>query len=256
MAENTNNYETLDDIVFKTRNREYGAFYLRSKYKKYAVIAFLISFVLVGTIVAYPVVQAYYNKNRLAKKMEKSVVMEMEKLDENLPPPPPPPPPPAEVEAQTRVTKLVVKDTVKEEVVLATVDEQKEDVSNVAPPDEIKIEEKKDEVVEEEEPELYFVEEPASFQGGDVNTFRAWVQSNMIYPTAAQEAGISGKITVQFAVNSKGKVVDAKIIRGVHPELDKEAIRGILASPPWTPGKQGGRAVKQVFVIPIIFQLQ
>jgi len=100
------------------------------------------------------------------------------------------------------------------------------------------------------------VEEPASFQGGDVGTFRIWVQSNMVYPTAASEAGISGKVIVQFAVNSHGKVVDAKVLRGVHPELDKEAVRCILSSPSWAPGKQGGRAVKQQFVIPIIFQLQ
>ena len=51
-------------------------------------------------------------------------------------------------------------------------------------------------------------------------------------------------------------IVDAKVLRGVHPELDKEAIRCILSSPKWIPGKQGGKSVKQQFVIPIVFQLQ
>jgi TonB family protein len=123
------------------------------------------------------------------------------------------------------------------------------------PPEEIKIEERKDEVVQEDEPAFVIVEENATFQGGDVNTFRIWVQKNMVYPTAAAEAGIKGKVIVQFAVNSRGRVCDAKVLRGVQPILDKEAIRAIMSSPPWTPGKQGGKSIKQQFVIPIIFSL-
>jgi periplasmic protein TonB len=259
MSENVNNtenrYESLDEIVFKSRNKEYGAYYLRKGYKKFAIIAFFISFAIIGSAVAYPVLEAYYNKRKLAKKLEKNVLMEMEKLNEDMPPPPPPPPPPAAIEAQVKFKAPVVVDTVKEELTLATVDDLK-DVGNETPPEEMVVEEKKDVVVEAEEPVFVIVEENASFQGGDINSFRIWVQQSMVYPTAAAEAGISGKVIVQFAVNSKGLVVDAKVLRGVHPELDKEAVRCILASPHWSPGKQGGKSVKQQFVIPIIFQLQ
>lgn len=111
------------------------------------------------------------------------------------------------------------------------------------------------EEIKQEEPVFQIVEEPASFQGGDINTFRIWVQSNISYPDSAVKAGISGKVLVQFAVNSKGKVVDTKILRGVHPILDKEALKAVFSSPAWSPGKQGGRAVKQQFVIPILFQM-
>lgn len=111
-------------------------------------------------------------------------------------------------------------------------------------------------VVTCEEPAFVIVEENASFQGGDVNTFRIWVQQNMVYPTAAAEAGISGRVIVQFSVNSKGFVCDARVLQGVHPELDKETIRAILKSPQWVPGKQGGKPVKQQFIIPLVFQLQ
>ena len=260
MSENVNNteqngYESLDDIVFSKRNKEYGAYYLRKGYKKFAIIAFLISFVIVGTTVAYPVLEAYYNKSKMAKKLLKNVSMEMEKLNDELPPPPPPPPPPAAIEAQVKFKAPVVVDTLKEEVTLATVDDLK-DVGNETPPEEMVVEEKKSEVLEAEEPVFLVVEENASFQGGDIGSFRIWVQQNMVYPTAAAEAGIAGKVIVQFAVNSKGMLVDAKVMRGVHPEIDKEALRCILSSPRWSPGKQGGKSVKQSFVIPIIFQLQ
>lgn len=100
------------------------------------------------------------------------------------------------------------------------------------------------------------VEEPASFQGGDVNSFRDWVTKNLKYPIIAVEKGISGKVYVQYAINSKGDVVDVKVVRGVDPSLDKEAIRVISSSPKWEPAKQKGTKVKQQFTIPIAFQLQ
>jgi len=249
-------YISMDDIVFEGRNKEYGAYYLRKHYRKFATIAFFVAFFGIAAAVVSPVLAAYQNKHKITKKIEKSVLMEMEKLDENLAPPPPPPPPP-EVEAQAKFTAPVVVDTVKAEVKIATIDEIKEVVAE-APPEEIKIEEDQgtEEVQEEYEPPFIIVEENASFKGGDVNTFRSWVQTNIVYPPVAAEAGISGKVFVQFCVNSKGVVCDVKILRGVHPELDKEVIRCINTSPAWGPAKQGGKAVKQQFVMPIIFQIQ
>jgi protein TonB len=113
-----------------------------------------------------------------------------------------------------------------------------------------------DQVIVEDEPAFVFVEEQATFQGGDLNSFRDWVQKNLVYPPVAVENGIFGRVTVQFAVNSRGEVVDVKILRGVDPSLDKETIRVIMSSPKWGSAKQGGRAVKQQFVMPVIFQLQ
>jgi protein TonB len=249
-------YISMDDIVFEGRNKEYGAYYLRKRYKRFATIAFFVAFIGIAAAVVSPVIAAYQNKNKIARKFEKNVVMEMEKLDENLAPPPPPPPPP-EAEVQARFTAPVVVDTVKEDVKIATIDEAREVVAEL-PPEEIKIDENQgaEEVQEEYEPPFIIVEENASFKGGDVNTFRSWVQQTIVYPPIAAEAGISGKVFVQFCVNSKGVVCDIKVLRGVHPELDKEVVRCINLSPAWGPAKQGGKAVKQQFVMPIIFQLQ
>jgi TonB family protein len=108
----------------------------------------------------------------------------------------------------------------------------------------------------EEEPVFIFVEESATFQGGDVSKFREWVQNNLVYPQAAAENGIYGKVFVQFAINSRGETTDVKVLRGVDSELDKETIRVILSSPRWAAAKQGGRVVKQQFVIPVLFTLQ
>jgi TonB family protein len=99
-----------------------------------------------------------------------------------------------------------------------------------------------------------FVDEQATFMGGDINTFRVWVQSNLMYPAEAVKNGIFGRVTVQFAVNYKGEVVNIKILHGVHPLIDKETIRVINSSPKWVAARQNGRVVNQLFVIPVIFQ--
>ena len=50
--------ESLDDIVFKGRNQEYGAYYIRKKYNKYVLLAFMISFVIVTTAAVVPLIEA------------------------------------------------------------------------------------------------------------------------------------------------------------------------------------------------------
>ena len=108
----------------------------------------------------------------------------------------------------------------------------------------------------EEEVPFIIVEDMPKFQGGDQNTFRVWIQQNLKYPEIAAENGISGKVYVNFVVNKSGEVVDAKVVRGVDPSLDQEALRVVRSSPKWTPGKQRGKAVKVQFTFPIVFVLQ
>jgi periplasmic protein TonB len=103
---------------------------------------------------------------------------------------------------------------------------------------------------------VWFVEEQASFQGGDISTFNTWVKGQVRYPYKAVDDRISGKVVVQFSVNREGKIVDVKIIKSVHPLLDSEALRVIQSSPRWTPAKQSGNAVTQNFVFPVTFTLQ
>lgn len=109
----------------------------------------------------------------------------------------------------------------------------------------------------EEEEVFYIVEDMPTFNGGQpAIEFRKYIAQNLRYPDIAAENGISGRVIVQFAVNGKGRVVDANVVAGVDPALDKEAIRVVMSSPPWTPGKQRGKPVKVLFTFPINFVLQ
>ena len=117
-------------------------------------------------------------------------------------------------------------------------------------------EEVQEEVVEEEAIPFALVEEKPQFQGGDANTFSKWVSQHLEYPEIAKENGVSGRVMVQFTVNPNGSVSDVKVLRGVDPSLDREAVRVIQSSPKWTPGKQRDRAVKVTYQFPVIFQLR
>ena len=113
-----------------------------------------------------------------------------------------------------------------------------------------------EEVVEEEAIPFQLVEEKPSFQGGDANQFSKWVNSRLVYPEIAKENGVSGRVTLQFTVEKDGSVTKVRVLRGVDPSLDKEAVRVVSMSPKWKPGKQRDRAVPVTYTFPVIFQLR
>lgn len=63
---------------------------------------------------------------------------------------------------------------------------------------------------------------------------------NIKYPTKAIESKIQGRVIVQFVVNKDGSISNAKVVRSVDPDLDKEALRVINSMPQWKPGMQKG----------------
>ncbi len=113
-----------------------------------------------------------------------------------------------------------------------------------------------EEEVEEEAIPFQLVEEKPSFQGGDANQFSKWVNGKLNYPEIAKENGVQGRVTLQFTVEKDGSVTKVKVLRGVDPSLDKEAVRVVSMSPKWKPGKQRDRAVPVTYTFPVIFQLR
>jgi TonB family protein len=99
------------------------------------------------------------------------------------------------------------------------------------------------------------VEQMPEFLGG-MNAMQQFLMKSVLYPQAAREKGIQGKVYVTFVVGKEGSVSNVKIVRGVHPLLDAEALRVVNAMPKWTPGKQSGKDVAVQFTIPIKFTLQ
>ncbi len=112
-----------------------------------------------------------------------------------------------------------------------------------------------EEEAEENQPVFIIVEEMPEFPGG-MKALTSYIAKAIKYPVIAQENGIQGKVYVSFVVDTKGRVTNAKVIRGVDPALDEEALRVVNSLPLWKPGRQGGKAVRVSFSVPISFVLQ
>mgnify|MGYP003289544139 CR=1 FL=1 len=99
------------------------------------------------------------------------------------------------------------------------------------------------------------VEVKPTFQDGDANAFAMWVAQQIVYPETAKESGASGRVILQFTIAKDGSVTDVKVVRGVHPDLDKEVVRVVTSSPKWNPGKHKGQAVPVMFTFPVVFKM-
>jgi protein TonB len=258
MAKDKVKAPAFDDIVFEDRNKEYGAYKLRTKYNRTVVVALIIGIMILGTAVITPYINAKAVGNRKAKA-ELQVEIKLENLDtpENVAPPPPPPPPPTEVLQQQKYVPPVVVDSIKPE-----------DVSQLMTADQAQIEVKNEEVVEivsevkeevqEEDPEavpFVVVEEMPMYPGGDTELLK-YIAEHTNYPEVAKENNIQGRVIVRFCVTSKGGVSQVSILKGVDPELDAEAIRVVNTLPTFKPGKQGGKPVPVWYMVPITFTLK
>lgn len=98
-------------------------------------------------------------------------------------------------------------------------------------------------------------EEMPEFPGGE-GALKQYIINNTNYPESAKEKGIHGRVYVAFKITKEGKVTDARIARGVHPPMDKEAVRVVNSMPDWKPGKQDGKPVDVTYTVPVDFVLK
>lgn len=95
-----------------------------------------------------------------------------------------------------------------------------------------------------------------TFMGKDKNEFSKWVKEHQRYPQKAKKAGIQGRVAVGFTIDEKGRMTDVKLVRGVHPLLDKEALRVIKSAPKkWSPGTRNGRPFAFKYTMAVGFAL-
>lgn len=98
-------------------------------------------------------------------------------------------------------------------------------------------------------------DEMPEFPGG-MGECMKHINSNIIYPAEAHSKGEQGRVIVQFVVEKDGRLTNAKVVRGISPTLDAEAVRLVGTMPAWTPGKVKGEAVRCKYTIPVMFRLQ
>ncbi len=164
-----------------------------------------------------------------------------------VPPTEQPPPPPPQVQ-QPQVVEVPDEEEIKEEIKVNL---------DVEVTDQTKIEEIVVAAAEpEEESEQIFtiVEESATPKGG-MSAFYKYLNDKIKYPPQARRMGIEGKVFVEFVIAKDGTLTEVKVIKGIGAGCDEEAIRIVQAAPPWNPGKQRGKPVRQRYTLPIFFKL-
>ncbi|MBN2683043.1 MAG: energy transducer TonB [Bacteroidales bacterium] len=110
----------------------------------------------------------------------------------------------------------------------------------------------------EPEPEPFpyvLVEDKPVFGKGDADLIN-YLAKSIVYPPDAVEIGLKGKVFVEFVISKDGSVKDVKIVRGIHPLLDNEALRVVKNMPNWKPGMQRKVPVPVSFIVPIKYELE
>ena len=160
---------------------------------------------------------------------------------------PPEPPKKVEVKVIADLLQVVTNDTKIETSM--TFDEFDEDAEVFQ-----EVEVVEEEIVDDEP--FLIVETMPSFQGGDLNTFRNWVQSNVRFPQIALENGIQGTVVLSFVIEKDGSLTNIQVLRTPDRSLSEEATRVLSKSPKWSPGKQRNQVVRVKYNLPVVFRVQ
>ncbi len=273
------------DLVFEGKNKDFGAYVLRTespkRHNKAVLYTLLGAILLVGIIIGTVTVNNILAERALRDQAEQEEVIvdmnteepedepEQEKLEQ-----PKPEVLPEEVLNTVKVTELAIvqDDQVKKEDEIKTQDELKETETAFGQKDNDKgtedrnvtrtlkeevVVEKKVEPEKKAEPEQIFksVEQPPTFPGGEAALMK-YLSSHIQYPTMAQENNVQGRVVVQFVVEKDGHVGEVKVVRSVDKDLDREAVRVCKSLPKFTPGRQNGQAVRVWYTLPVNFKLQ
>ncbi len=107
---------------------------------------------------------------------------------------------------------------------------------------------------EEERTDGIIVDSIPHYPGG-ISSFMKWLDSVMVYPPACIREKIQGTVTVAFIIDTDGKMKDPRIISSSHRHLSNEVLRALHLMKPWKPAKKRGRAIKAQVTIPIIFEI-
>ena len=270
------------DLVFEGKNKDFGAYIIRTESAKrhnLAVLWTLIGALVVSTL-TFGLVKAnkYLEERKIAGQQEQTKVLvdftqKSEEPEQQIVEPEKPEVLQEEVLNSVKVTErqIVEDDQVRKEDEILTQDEkeqtdfafgqtnvdngQTDRINFQTAVNEVVVEKPVEKPVEKTEEVFQSVEQMPQFPGGEVALMK-FLQSHINYPPMAAENGVQGRVVVQFVVDKTGRVGEVIIARSVDKDLDKEAVRVCKSLPKFTPGRQNGQPVSVWYTLPVTFKLQ
>lgn len=273
--ENLNYNPSLDEIVFENRNKEYGAYDLRSSYRRILTRSVIIGTLIFCIAAITPFVVMKIKQLAAKEKTEVDanlieILPEEQVKEEIVEKEETPPPPPPKVEEKIEILQNVVPEPVKApkvETPPPPISEQLKTTTGLinqegvkqtahipppvqAPPKAAAVESKAPSTTEVYES----VDQEAEFPGS-LNSFRNKIAEN--FDNSAMEGGEGTlKTTVTFIVERDGSISDVKA-SGSNSDFNSEAVRTVKSiRTKWVPAKINGQPVRQRFRLPLTMNFE
>jgi protein TonB len=258
------------ELVFKNRNKAYGAYQLRAQSSTITVRSVLIVVPIFIMLFAGPMLYRKFFSAQIEPRLLSTPVEVLTVLPAaSKAPPKKEEPPKAELAtAKLKTVKLPSRITVTERPEFEETPPSVKDMENAviaqvtqagkimhetaAPPagngkGTLPVE---DDIVYGTESLEKFPE----FEGG-MAAWAKFIQHNLRYPEIAVEQGTQGKVFVSFVVEKDGSISDVSVVKGIGSGCDEEALRVIRKSPRWKPGMQQNIPVRVRYNMPLSFIL-
>jgi len=251
--------QSMDDLVFENRNKEYGAYAIRKTYADNLNKALLFVFGVLVATVMLPLVLPLSSIDSLPTlpgrvfivlKDEPTIVVEKVKQKSV-----------AAIRKAVRDVAPVVTssaETLAESQVREVVTGSDAGVEGGETPSAGDVSVGLEEVgmpAVTEEPKVWIIAEVMPHYNGGMEAMTKYLQKKLRYPPVARRTNAEGLVYVSFIVNTDGSVIQVKVIKGISKECDEEAVRVISAMPAWSAGRQGNIPVMVRMVLPIKFKL-
>jgi protein TonB len=258
-------YETTgpswDDVIFESRNKEYGAYYIRKSYDQNVAKGFFTALLIAVCV---------FGAIQVASLLNAKIVIAppLGKGTDIILPPLIIPDPPA-IKQEVRSERKSNPDffrvaTMKELAEIPTVEQTTPSTiggeagkTGVSTSDV-----NQGQLVVAESPsivkplEIFTIAEIMPEYEGGLKAMARFLSKQINYPANARAMGQEGTVYVQFVVNTEGQVVDIEVIKGVCATLEREAVRVVALMTKWKPGLQHNVPVNVRMVLPIKFQLE
>lgn len=263
-----NNSQKMNEIIFANRNKNYGAYAIRSAYNSVVLKSIFIvtSSVFIFSFGLYLIYRSNVQKETVYTGTNDSVQVtffdnkpdDFEKPKEKTPPKTP-------AAFKSAVLSTNISDTTTIENNNNVVNGNQDPNGNpngdpnansslgtgtaTAPPTTYS-----PAIIEE--PTAFPSENP-EFEGGN-RALLDFIAKNIVYPGLARDAGAEGTVYVSFIIDETGSVENAKVLKGIGYGCDEESVRVINKIPKFKkPGRNThGKPVKVIYNIPIKFKLK
>jgi periplasmic protein TonB len=243
-----------DDVVFENRNKEYGAYPMRKEYSKRLTIGLGISVSVMAILILLAdfisnvetdpiiphIIVCNLGQPPIVVENKKPLLEQVKSRQKN-----------NRITNRPTVTMQPVAEPVETRVEEPTLPGDNRGVEYSQPGPSTTITETP--VIAP--PQIVDIAEVMPAYTGGIEAMMQYFQRNLKYPASARRMGIEGTVYVQFVVNGDGTVSAVNVIRGIHPDCDKEAARVISKMPAWKGGRQGQMPVGVRMVLPIKFKL-